>query len=155
AHARHGLADRAESGRKSAAPGGRARAGRRALVRWAAAVHDLVRSVDVRARRSRRPVAKRRDHAHARVRMARGALERARKDVESRLRGRPAALDLKFERARLLDKLGRTDEARLVYVDVLKHDAAHFGALNDLGMLLYRAGLRAEALTCFQAAGAA
>jgi len=83
---------------------------------------------------------------------ARRALEKALKDVDSRLRGRPASLDLKFERARLLDRLGRSEEARKAYVEILQRDANHFGALNDLGMLLFRAGHRADALTCFNAA---
>lgn len=84
--------------------------------------------------------------------MSRNPLEKALRDVESRLRGRPASLDLKFERARLLDRLGRTEEARAAYVDVLRRDATHFGALNDFGMLLFRAGRREEALTCFRSA---
>ncbi len=83
---------------------------------------------------------------------ARRALEKALKDVDSRLRGRPASPDLKFERARLLDRLGRTDEARAAYVELLQRDPGHFGALNDLGMLLFRAGARADAVTCFNAA---
>jgi hypothetical protein len=57
-----------------------------------------------------------------------------------------------FERARLLDRLGRSDDARQGYVTVLQRDPAHFGALNDLGMLLYKAGRGNEALTCFNAA---
>lgn len=83
---------------------------------------------------------------------ARKALEKALKDVDSRLRGRPLSIELKYERARLLDRLGRADEARAAYVDVLQRESGHFGALNDLGLLLFRAGLRAEALTCFNAA---
>ncbi|MBV8333730.1 MAG: hypothetical protein JO192_13410, partial [Candidatus Eremiobacteraeota bacterium] len=59
----------------------------------------------------------------------RKALERALNDVQSRLRNHPGSLDLLFERARLLDRLGRTDEARAGYVDVLQRDADHFGAL--------------------------
>ncbi|MBV8720850.1 MAG: tetratricopeptide repeat protein, partial [Candidatus Eremiobacteraeota bacterium] len=82
----------------------------------------------------------------------RKALERALNDVQSRLRNHPGSLDLLFERARLLDRLGRTDEARMGYVDVLQRDAHHFGALNDLGMLLFKAGLRQDAFTCFNAA---
>ena len=83
---------------------------------------------------------------------AQRALQKALHEVDSRLRGRPASIELKFERARLLDRLGRIDEARSAYVEVLQRDASHFGALNDLGMLLFRAGLRADAVTCFNAA---
>ncbi|HVA33041.1 MAG TPA: tetratricopeptide repeat protein [Candidatus Baltobacteraceae bacterium] len=81
----------------------------------------------------------------------RRALERALKDVDARLHGRPTSIELLFERARLLDRLGRLDEARLAYVEILQRDAAHFGALNNLGMLLFAAGRRDEAFTCFNA----
>ena len=82
----------------------------------------------------------------------RRALEKALKDVESRLRGRPTSLDLKFERARVLDRLGRLDDARQGYVEILRREPKHFGALNDLGMLLFRAGRREDAVTCFNSA---
>ena len=82
-------------------------------------------------------------------------LERALKDAEARLRNRPGSVPIMFERARLLDRLGRTDDARLAYVEILQRDASHFGALNDLGMLLFKAGLRQDAFTCFNAAVAA
>lgn len=52
----------------------------------------------------------------------------------------------------MLDRLGRTDDARLAYVAVLQREPSHFGALNDLGLLLYKAGRGNEALTCFTAA---
>lgn len=83
---------------------------------------------------------------------ARKQLERALKDAESRLRNHPGSVAIAFERAQLLDRLGRTDDARLAYVEILQRDPSHFGALNDLGMLLFKAGLRQEAFTCFSAA---
>lgn len=79
-------------------------------------------------------------------------LERALKDAQARLRNHPGSVPIMFERAQLLDRLGRADEARLAYVEILQRDAAHFGALNDLGMLLFKAGLRQDAFTCFNAA---
>ncbi len=79
-------------------------------------------------------------------------LERALKDAQARLRDHPGSVPIMFERAQLLDRLGRVDEARLAYVEILQRDASHFGALNDLGMLLFKAGLRQEAFTCFNAA---
>lgn len=78
-------------------------------------------------------------------------LERALKDVQERLRNHPGSVPIMFERAQLLDRLGRADDARLAYVEILQRDASHFGALNDLGMLLFKAGLRQEAFTCFNA----
>jgi Flp pilus assembly protein TadD len=83
---------------------------------------------------------------------ARRELEKKLKAVDAELRGRPQAIEPLFARAQLLDRLGRTDDARLGYVAVLQRDAAHFGALTDLGMLLYKAGMRNEALTCYTAA---
>ena len=79
-------------------------------------------------------------------------LERALKDADARLRNHPGSVSIAFERAQLLDRLGRADDARLAYVQILQRDPSHFGALNDLGMLLFKAGLRQEAFTCFNAA---
>jgi hypothetical protein len=89
------------------------------------------------------------------VTQSRKLLERALKDAQTRLRNHPGSVSIMFERARLLDRLGRLDDARLAYVEVLQRDATHFGALNDLGMLLFKAGLRQDAFTCFNAAVAA
>lgn len=83
---------------------------------------------------------------------SRKLLERALKDAQARLRNHPGSVPIMFERAQLLDRLGRADDARLAYVEILQRDASHFGALNDLGMLLFKAGLRQEAFTCFNAA---
>jgi len=86
------------------------------------------------------------------VTRSRRLLERALKGAQERLRNHPGSVPIMFERAQLLDRLGRADDARLAYVEVLQRDAAHFGALNDLGMLLFKAGLRQDAFTCFNAA---
>jgi tetratricopeptide repeat protein len=86
------------------------------------------------------------------VSQSRKLLERALKDAQARLRNHPGSVPIMFERAQLLDRLGRVDEARLAYVEILQRDASHFGALNDLGMLLFKAGLRQDAFTCFNAA---
>jgi hypothetical protein len=82
---------------------------------------------------------------------SRRELEKALRIVESRLRGRPNN-ELAFERARILDRLGRAEAARHGYLEVLQRDPDHFGALNDLAMLLYKAGMTQEALTCYEAA---
>ena len=86
------------------------------------------------------------------VAQERKGLERALKGVTARLRNHPDCASIMFERAQILDRLGRTDDARLAYVEILQHDPSHFGALNDLGMLLFKAGLRQDAFTCFNAA---
>jgi tetratricopeptide (TPR) repeat protein len=82
---------------------------------------------------------------------SRRELEKALRIVESQLRGHPSN-ELTFERARILDRLGRSDAARHGYVAVLQRDPNHFGALNDLGMLLYKAGMLKDALTCYESA---
>jgi len=74
------------------------------------------------------------------------------KDVDARLAGRPDDVELRFKRAKLLDALGSTGEAHAAYVEVLKRDPKHFGALNDFGMLLYKGGYTADARTCYAAA---
>lgn len=81
---------------------------------------------------------------------------RAREDelrkVEARIARGEGTVELAFRRARLLDGLGRSDEARDGYVAVLRREPAHFGALVDLGTLLFKAGLAADARTCYAAA---
>ena len=48
--------------------------------------------------------------------------------------------------------LGRTDEARDAYLQVLAVDNAHEGALNNLGTLLYDTGFRSAARTAYRQA---
>ncbi|HTW82614.1 MAG TPA: tetratricopeptide repeat protein [Candidatus Sulfotelmatobacter sp.] len=55
----------------------------------------------------------------------------------------------RVQRAQLLDRLGRSDEAANAYADVLAREPDHFGALNDLALLLYRTGRRGDALMLF------
>lgn len=75
--------------------------------------------------------------------------------LELSLRRTPDSLGLLFERAKTLDALGRDAQAEQAYLDVLKVQADHFGALNDLGLLLCRLGKYEPALERFQAAVAA
>ena len=72
------------------------------------------------------------------------ALEAKLKDVDARLRRRPGSIELKFDRARLLDRLERKDAAKKAYLEVLTLAPQHFGAMNDLAMLLYATGQRKE-----------
>lgn len=82
---------------------------------------------------------------------SRSELEGALRHLEGRLR-RDASLDLLQARAELLDRLGRAEEARLGYVEVLRKDPEHFAALTGLGMLLNKSGNANDATTCFLAA---
>jgi hypothetical protein len=75
--------------------------------------------------------------------------EAALKGIDARLATDPEALDLRFERAHLCEDLGRTDEAKTGYEDVLARDPMHFAALNDLATLLYKTGRRRVARVSF------
>jgi hypothetical protein len=84
--------------------------------------------------------------------MAGGSTERALRaqlqQIEARLRAGGSAA-LRFQRAQLLDRLGRSDAAAEAFADVLAREPQHFGALNDLALLLYKTGRRGEALRLF------
>ena len=64
----------------------------------------------------------------------------------------PHAVSFLFERARVLDALGRDQLAEEAYRAVLLEDRAHFRALNDLGRLYHRNNFTNEAEVCFRAA---
>ena len=91
--------------------------------------------------------------------LRRSAVWQPRLDQEMRLRHlddmlahSPDAIDARVERAALLNALGRFIEARDAYLDVLKRAPAHFGALNDFGVMLCDAGFRIAARTVFSQA---
>ncbi|MBV8536697.1 MAG: tetratricopeptide repeat protein [Alphaproteobacteria bacterium] len=83
---------------------------------------------------------------------SRAVLERALLAADQRLTAQPDAIEPRFERAGLLAALGRDEEARAEYIEVLRRDGAHFGALNDLGNLLFRTGFRTAARTVYSEA---
>jgi hypothetical protein len=58
----------------------------------------------------------------------------------------PDALDKAFERACILGALGKFDEAMHAYHDVLRRRPEHFGALNNLAVLLNERGLQRSSL---------
>ncbi|HEX8806307.1 MAG TPA: tetratricopeptide repeat protein, partial [Candidatus Aquilonibacter sp.] len=74
------------------------------------------------------------------------------KDIEERLVEKPDDIDLLFQRAFVLDLLGRSDSARDAYIEVIKRDGQHLGALSNLGTLLYNAGYRSAARLTYQEA---
>jgi len=57
----------------------------------------------------------------------------------------PAHPELRYHRAALLARLGRVADAREGFLSVLQLDPTHFGALNDLGTLLYANDFRSAA----------
>ena len=84
--------------------------------------------------------------------IGRTGLERALDDVEARLGKGPSSLDLEAERAQLLARLGRTEEARARYLEILQRDPTHFATLNNFGTLLYETDYRSAARTVFEQA---
>ena len=72
--------------------------------------------------------------------------------LEERIAAEPDTLELRFERARCLDDLGRVQEALLAYRALLDEDPKHFGALTNLGTLFLEQGLVEGARASFEAA---
>jgi hypothetical protein len=80
------------------------------------------------------------------------SLEQLLENVSARLAKAPEALDLLFEKAQLLARLGRDDDAKAAFVAVLRRDPAHFGALTDLAGLALATGFRSAAVTAYRQA---
>ncbi|MDB5459786.1 MAG: Pyridoxal-dependent decarboxylase [Caulobacteraceae bacterium] len=57
----------------------------------------------------------------------------------------PGDIDLLYRRAGALAQEGRREEAQAAYLAVIARAPTHFGALNDLGTLLYNSDFRAAA----------
>lgn len=70
-------------------------------------------------------------------------------DVEARIAQDADSLELRFDRACLLNEMGRTEDAKQAYLDVLTRCPAHVGALNNLGTLLYLTGYRTAARSAY------
>ena len=70
--------------------------------------------------------------------------------LEAALEQHAEAVDLRFARACLLEELGRLTLARGAYKGVLARDAAPFGALMNLGTMLYLENRRPEARILYQ-----
>jgi Flp pilus assembly protein TadD len=76
--------------------------------------------------------------------------EAALRGIDARLACEPQNLNLRFERARMLDELGRSPEALAAYEDVLDRDAMHFDAFNNLATLQYKTGQQRNARISYQ-----
>jgi tetratricopeptide (TPR) repeat protein len=70
-------------------------------------------------------------------------------EVEARIKLDKESIDLRFERACLLNELGRIEDAKQAYLDVLTRCPEHVGALNNLGTLLYFTGYRTAARSAY------
>jgi len=69
--------------------------------------------------------------------------------VEAQLAKTPGSLELQFERAMLLTSLEQIPQAKQRYIEILKQNPMHCGALNNLAILLYEAGIPNVARTLF------
>lgn len=85
-----------------------------------------------------------------RVECAGNVTEEALAQIERLLAAHGEAVDLRFARACLLEELGRLNLARGAYKGVLARDATHFGALTNLGTMLFHDERRAEARILYQ-----
>ena len=72
--------------------------------------------------------------------------------IEEMVRAAPDDLKLLFGRACCLEDLGRIDDALAAYVTVLNREPTHFGALTNLGSLLFEHGRPADARPYVEAA---
>lgn len=70
-------------------------------------------------------------------------------EVEAQLKLDPESIALRFDRACLLNEMGRTEDAKQAYLDVLTRSPGHVGALNNLGTLLYFTGYRTAARSAY------
>jgi hypothetical protein len=77
--------------------------------------------------------------------MTMSATARRLAEIDALLAGDPEAVEARYHRAGLLAELGRADEARQDYLAVIALAPTHFGALNDLGTLLYNTDFRSAA----------
>ncbi len=73
-------------------------------------------------------------------------------EVEARIKLDPESIALRFERACLLNEMGRNEDAKHAYLDVLAKCPEHVGALNNLGTLLYFTGYRTAARRAYSEA---
>ncbi len=74
-------------------------------------------------------------------------IEQALQWAEQRLADAPADAAIRFERACLLDRLGRSADARQAFLDVLALDMRHGAAFRQLAALLSREGFTTAART--------
>ena len=75
--------------------------------------------------------------------------------IERGLVDRPDDVELRYERARALDDLGRVEEAMYAYRAVIVSHPDHFAALTNLGTLFVEQARPEGAAVCFRAALAA
>jgi tetratricopeptide (TPR) repeat protein len=78
--------------------------------------------------------------------------EAALEKVEAQLVVSPEDAEARFRRSCLLTELGRTEEAKAAYLELLARAPDHFGALNNFGNLVYGLGFKKAAQTLYSRA---
>jgi hypothetical protein len=79
-------------------------------------------------------------------------IESALRDTEARLAHEPKNPQLQFDRARLLSRLGRLQEAKQAYIDLLLQDVNHYPSYINLGVVLTDLGFYKPARKVYQEA---
>jgi len=77
------------------------------------------------------------------------SLEMKLKELDALLIQNPDALDLRFRRAALLIELGRAEEAKRAYAQILIRAPGHFVAMNNLATLFHEMGDFESACTVY------
>jgi hypothetical protein len=72
--------------------------------------------------------------------------------LDAQLAQDPDAMSPRYERASLLREAGRSADAKRDYLELLRRDPTHFGALNDFGTMLLATGYRDATRTTFEQA---
>jgi hypothetical protein len=70
-------------------------------------------------------------------------------ELDALLARDPGSVDALYLRAGLRAAAGRAEDARADYLAVITAEPAHFGALNDLGTLLYNTDFRSASRTAY------
>lgn len=78
------------------------------------------------------------------------ASERTLARLDALVTGHPEDVDLRFARACLLEDLGRAAQARVEYMNVLRRDARHLGALTNLATMYFATNRRTHARVLFE-----
>jgi hypothetical protein len=69
--------------------------------------------------------------------------------IQAAVAASPQNVEARFQRCRLLAELGKNEEAKTAYLELLVQEPAHFGALNNLGNLVYSMGYRNAAKSLY------
>jgi glutamate/tyrosine decarboxylase-like PLP-dependent enzyme len=72
--------------------------------------------------------------------------------VEKKLTSHPGSVVLLFLRGSILEQMGRRQEAKAIFIEVLTLEPSHLGTLNSLGKLLFASGNKVEARRLFAVA---